>query len=158
MIRRPPRSTLFPYTTLFRSQSELGTEVRDRPLDGLGIRGGEPGAGGRRVLRGRGGDGVVQAQERRVRRAGGEPRGIDPPQQLDGIVLGAAPERRNERAEQGPLVADPAPRQIRGNGGEPADPFGEEGTAVLGFSHPACKLRPGGAAWEAPRPCRAPPW
>src|SRR3712207_7434882 len=27
MIRRPPRSTLFPYTTLFRSQSE-GTELR----------------------------------------------------------------------------------------------------------------------------------
>src|SRR2546422_4526793 len=30
MIRRPPRSTLFPYTTLFRSQSEsrpLGTVV-----------------------------------------------------------------------------------------------------------------------------------
>src|SRR5215204_7240475 len=24
MIRRPPRSTLFPYTTLFRSQLELG--------------------------------------------------------------------------------------------------------------------------------------
>src|SRR2546430_12582728 len=24
MIRRPPRSTLFPYTTLFRSQSEVG--------------------------------------------------------------------------------------------------------------------------------------
>src|SRR3712207_4687124 len=32
MIRRPPRSTLFPYTTLFRSQSEAmdGQEVRDR--------------------------------------------------------------------------------------------------------------------------------
>src|SRR6266480_7259799 len=28
MIRRPPRSTLFPYTTLFRSDSRL----RDRPL------------------------------------------------------------------------------------------------------------------------------
>src|SRR2546426_7525105 len=27
MIRRPPRSTLFPYTTLFRSQSELYPEV-----------------------------------------------------------------------------------------------------------------------------------
>src|SRR5258706_8234452 len=28
MIRRPPRSTLFPYTTLFRSQNELpGQEV-----------------------------------------------------------------------------------------------------------------------------------
>src|SRR2546425_7097475 len=28
MIRRPPRSTLFPYTTLFRSRPRL-----DRPLD-----------------------------------------------------------------------------------------------------------------------------
>src|SRR2546423_6692428 len=30
MIRRPPRSTLFPYTTLFRSPSDL-----DRLIDGL---------------------------------------------------------------------------------------------------------------------------
>src|SRR2546430_5847580 len=30
MIRRPPRSTLFPYTTLFRSQRVLGT-VPDLP-------------------------------------------------------------------------------------------------------------------------------
>src|SRR3712207_7482785 len=28
MIRRPPRSTLFPYTTLFRSGTELVTSVR----------------------------------------------------------------------------------------------------------------------------------
>src|SRR5256885_7201578 len=27
MIRRPPRSTLFPYTTLFRSESPLSTEA-----------------------------------------------------------------------------------------------------------------------------------
>src|SRR2546427_4551598 len=27
MIRRPPRSTLFPYTTLFRSVVDLGLEV-----------------------------------------------------------------------------------------------------------------------------------
>src|SRR3712207_7443127 len=27
MIRRPPRSTLFPYTTLFRSEPGLGTTV-----------------------------------------------------------------------------------------------------------------------------------
>src|SRR3712207_7161769 len=33
MIRRPPRSTLFPYTTLFRSQSEAGTERLPRPGD-----------------------------------------------------------------------------------------------------------------------------
>src|SRR3712207_7858379 len=31
MIRRPPRSTLFPYTTLFRSE-ELLAAVRQRPL------------------------------------------------------------------------------------------------------------------------------
>src|SRR5256885_3942796 len=27
MIRRPPRSTLFPYTTLFRSSSEVGAQI-----------------------------------------------------------------------------------------------------------------------------------
>src|SRR2546422_5295328 len=32
MIRRPPRSTLFPYTTLFRSR--LRGEVDDRLIDG----------------------------------------------------------------------------------------------------------------------------
>src|SRR3712207_7110943 len=32
MIRRPPRSTLFPYTTLFRSgaMAQLGSEIQDR--------------------------------------------------------------------------------------------------------------------------------
>src|SRR5690348_18133370 len=30
MTRRPPRSTLFPYTTLFRSDRGLGSEHRDR--------------------------------------------------------------------------------------------------------------------------------
>src|SRR5438067_9925517 len=30
MIRRPPRSTLFPYTTLFRSAHEVGPEIRQR--------------------------------------------------------------------------------------------------------------------------------
>src|SRR2546430_9500339 len=29
MIRRPPRSTLFPYTTLFRSRGVLGLVARD---------------------------------------------------------------------------------------------------------------------------------
>src|SRR5207253_3542610 len=43
MIRRPPRSTLFPYTTLFRSHS--GQEVRRRPRAG-GLR--RCGAGQRR--------------------------------------------------------------------------------------------------------------
>src|ERR1035441_3817082 len=38
MIRRPPRSTLFPYTTLFRSRRQLRRDGRlavDHPGDGL---------------------------------------------------------------------------------------------------------------------------
>src|SRR2546430_12862443 len=37
MIRRPPRSTLFPYTTLFRSELERPGERADRPGQGLAI-------------------------------------------------------------------------------------------------------------------------
>src|SRR2546422_8528147 len=36
MIRRPPRSTLFPYTTLFRSHLHVAAE-RDRGDDVLGL-------------------------------------------------------------------------------------------------------------------------
>src|SRR5256884_6058955 len=32
MIRRPPRSTLFPYTTLFRSRRELAHDGRDHVM------------------------------------------------------------------------------------------------------------------------------
>src|SRR5438445_7450067 len=39
MIRRPPRSTLFPYTTLFRSLGAFGLEVALAGL--LAARGGE---------------------------------------------------------------------------------------------------------------------
>src|SRR5258707_9986030 len=36
MIRRPPRSTLFPYTTLFRSFAEFETNLRkERQLEGI---------------------------------------------------------------------------------------------------------------------------
>src|SRR3989442_9110490 len=42
MIRRPPRSTLFPYTTLFRSETELRIErhlasLLDLPGEGVGV-------------------------------------------------------------------------------------------------------------------------
>src|SRR3712207_8902599 len=36
MIRRPPRSTLFPYTTLFRSRADLHTPHRSGSLGGVG--------------------------------------------------------------------------------------------------------------------------
>src|SRR2546430_8555480 len=41
MIRRPPRSTLFPYTTLFRSDalSDLVAQLQDGAVDGRGQRG-----------------------------------------------------------------------------------------------------------------------
>src|SRR5690242_20877488 len=32
MIRRPPRSTLFPYTTLFRSDREHGAQIETEPV------------------------------------------------------------------------------------------------------------------------------
>src|SRR3989454_9018293 len=38
MIRRPPRSTLFPYTTLFRSAREAGLTDRDEDALALGRR------------------------------------------------------------------------------------------------------------------------
>src|SRR5258708_29931333 len=39
MIRRPPRSTLFPYTTLFRSLSSAGFDERDGDAIGAGPEG-----------------------------------------------------------------------------------------------------------------------
>src|SRR3989442_13930184 len=35
MIRRPPRSTLFPYTTLFRSQNALGNMYATLPVNDI---------------------------------------------------------------------------------------------------------------------------
>src|SRR2546425_10511861 len=38
MIRRPPRSTLFPYTTLFRSRHEPGLRLAEQgPAHALGV-------------------------------------------------------------------------------------------------------------------------
>src|SRR3712207_8103372 len=49
MIRRPPRSTLFPYTTLFRSRPQAARQG-DRPHRRVGV----AAADGDRVLAGRG--------------------------------------------------------------------------------------------------------
>src|SRR3712207_8685322 len=51
MIRRPPRSTLFPYTTLFRSQADAVGDVREAPGGGTAGRTGRPG-GDQRALSG----------------------------------------------------------------------------------------------------------
>src|SRR5689334_23761806 len=46
MIRRPPRSTLFPYTTLFRSSGVERSDGRAAGADGAGQ---EPSPGGRNL-------------------------------------------------------------------------------------------------------------
>src|SRR5258708_13920963 len=59
MIRRPPRSTLFPYTTLFRSRLELGAgELHGQVLGAGGIRRDE-----RQVDLGLGGGGQLDRSE-----------------------------------------------------------------------------------------------
>src|SRR2546426_5853148 len=47
MIRRPPRSTLFPYTTLFRSHSETDEPCQEQPDER------RPACAGPRILCGR---------------------------------------------------------------------------------------------------------
>src|SRR2546425_9663059 len=56
MIRRPPRSTLFPYTTLFRSAHHAARRARGRLADPLGParhgrRGAAPDVRGARAVR-----------------------------------------------------------------------------------------------------------
>src|SRR3712207_7066428 len=46
MIRRPPRSTLFPYTTLFRSRGSRGRPCGEGSSRRASPRGGGPGRGG----------------------------------------------------------------------------------------------------------------
>src|SRR3712207_7899687 len=54
MIRRPPRSTLFPYTTLFRSLHQVPADRGSLPLDQVAVRG-SPGGDARRARRGEAG-------------------------------------------------------------------------------------------------------
>src|SRR3712207_8184789 len=63
MIRRPPRSTLFPYTTLFRSQGDVRLEERDPnfPRGGVDVLVGQP-ALAAQVLE-RGGKAVLERSE-----------------------------------------------------------------------------------------------
>src|SRR5256885_9725753 len=59
MIRRPPRSTLFPYTTLFRSKGDYAMHFRAREVQDLGNYG--HGGGGNIAQRGL--DGVQHRSE-----------------------------------------------------------------------------------------------
>src|SRR5687767_15956636 len=79
MIRRPPRSTLFPYTTLFRSVAAVEVPGESRPVD-VGAGAGSPGDAGR-------GEGVSRQHlglqrrdaggDRGDRRSAGKGKGVD---------------------------------------------------------------------------------
>src|SRR5256885_3910623 len=73
MIRRPPRSTLFPYTTLFRSHRKFGWSVRSS------LESGSP-----HVTAAVPGDGLVALQFRRT--AGGAPEEIRPPVSAPDVI------------------------------------------------------------------------
>src|SRR2546422_1933012 len=60
MIRRPPRSTLFPYTTLFRSPASRGRAVVSR---------GSQTVPGKRLVAVRAGPGAARAGEERDRKS-----------------------------------------------------------------------------------------
>src|SRR3712207_8981506 len=60
MIRRPPRSTLFPYTTLFRSQAAERLHLRSDPRRARGGHGRQA----RRPGAGPGGDGRLEGPDR----------------------------------------------------------------------------------------------
>src|SRR2546422_11327973 len=99
MIRRPPRSTLFPYTTLFRSLAREGVEVSRAGVPGETGPTGERLAGGAhrgvhvgraclrhpRQFRGRGGGGDVGP------RAGLSPCPLAAHAQREGAAVGGGP-------------------------------------------------------------------
>src|SRR3712207_6872962 len=59
MIRRPPRSTLFPYTTLFRSAAAVGQDPRDEEAGDALV---ELGENEEQVAHGRGGEPFVAGE------------------------------------------------------------------------------------------------
>src|SRR3712207_7096143 len=68
MIRRPPRSTLFPYTTLFRSPRRGGlARLHARPAQRLGRPGRREPAAGARDLRDAAGHDVPQVDRKSTR-------------------------------------------------------------------------------------------
>src|SRR2546426_11412218 len=108
MIRRPPRSTLFPYTTLFRSLAQLGEHIADAER-----RGGR-GIGDPADILGRGAAGEVAGSEterHRLARPNGELR--------DEVQRPAA--RRVACVRRKPVLAHPLPVvRVHVAGGLPA--------------------------------------
>src|SRR2546427_3445889 len=69
MIRRPPRSTLFPYTTLFRSRDQVGRRRQFHPSRAVRLHqvAHAPDGGGREAVPGRGGGGQATLDRKSTR-------------------------------------------------------------------------------------------
>src|SRR6266540_4907918 len=111
MIRRPPRSTLFPYTTLFRSQPGAGphgTAARPAPtaLSARPVRAGPPDQAGRT-------DRTRPPDPRPASRPEGDPRRPDQPGRHDALPrrhpLGYPTARRRWHVRPGEVRADRRP-------------------------------------------------
>src|SRR6266540_2775400 len=174
MIRRPPRSTLFPYTTLFRALrrgARLDLAPPRRREDrggGLGLRPGRrvprvpwplaglrllepPGRGvaPRRAPRGR----------RRAPKRWGHPRGRGPsPDPPDHAPGASADRRRPHRAEGGVAPRGRGRRPIHGSGGQ-AGPGSPRGQPPARADRELGGTVGGGSTTEAPAggPSRSPP-
>src|SRR2546426_12551456 len=110
MIRRPPRSTLFPYTTLFRSAGKAPAERRTGGVDGRGFV--QPRPGG--VASGFGDDGVAWCRACRTQRASLLSRAEPVAGGLAGCDAGGP--RRSLHAASGRLRVPEDPRGACGSG------------------------------------------
>src|SRR3712207_9474932 len=98
MIRRPPRSTLFPYTTLFRSPAALGGEA---PAHLIGVTG-PPGAGKSTLL-----SALVKAWREAGRTVA--VLAVDPSSKRSGgALLGHRPRVQHRPKDDGALIRSPA--------------------------------------------------
>src|SRR5256886_475107 len=139
MIRRPPRSTLFPYTTLFRSLVHADLESRLREA-GRGVRHSRLSREGReRAGRdGRAGEYPTRAGAGRVHDRAGSQRVPDDPARR--LALGADRDRAGRRDGRLSGVAVPSPA-----------PSAHTVAVLLDDARVIVGLRPGGASWERAR-------
>src|SRR2546422_10856614 len=112
MIRRPPRSTLFPYTTLFRSVHRTGLTWRAPQVGGDARQGG---GDERRDRAEHGGEGIHERVAQRDRVDADLRRGDE---EGDGGAAGGALAREPERGREDAARAE---RQRSADGGRPQD-------------------------------------
>src|SRR2546430_12534881 len=108
MIRRPPRSTLFPYTTLFRSRAaeeDRGDQAPRPERDGH--RGGHEDGGGDGALPGAGGGGLMRTPRKHFRTAVAtpEPPKVYAPRQAGRKVKAAAHAQVDESTDNAERLA-----------------------------------------------------